>query len=324
MNKTIGIDISKQTFDVAYLGSDDKWEYLKLANNLKGFKKLEQILEAGDWLSMEASGPYYLPLASYFSDRGFKVSVINPLIIKRFNQASLSRAKTDKKDAQSIASYTMLYSPELWQKESPENLKMRQILTALELIGKQISQTNNQLHAFSASGVLDKGLKKELEKCLQDLRKRKAKLEQMLMDLGFEYYKEIVKLLMSISGIGKKTAIALCMVTHGFKRFDHYKKLISFLGLSPRIYESGTSVKGRAHICKMGNKYVRKLLFMCSLSASRYNTNCIDLYTRLRAKGKEMKVARIAVATKLVKQAMAVVHSGVKYSKTYDRDLIAA
>jgi transposase len=54
---------------------------------------------------MEASGPYYLQLACYLHDAAGKVSVINPLVIRRFSQMRMSRAKTDKKDAKMIAEY---------------------------------------------------------------------------------------------------------------------------------------------------------------------------------------------------------------------------
>lgn len=51
---------------------------------------------------MEASGPYYLKLDTFFHSHGVKVSVVNPLIINRFSQANLYRAKTDKKDSKTI------------------------------------------------------------------------------------------------------------------------------------------------------------------------------------------------------------------------------
>ena len=60
---------------------------------------------------MEASGPYYLQLANYLNTHKIEVSVVNPLVIKRFSQMNLQRAKTDKKDAETIANYGSLYNP---------------------------------------------------------------------------------------------------------------------------------------------------------------------------------------------------------------------
>lgn len=68
--KFIGIDISKQTFDVAF--KKEKWNFFELANNSKGFEVLSDLIEEGDWIIMEASGPYYLPLANYLYARQIK------------------------------------------------------------------------------------------------------------------------------------------------------------------------------------------------------------------------------------------------------------
>jgi len=121
MCKFIGIDISKQTFDVSFL-EDEKWQHQVLENKPLGFKKISKILNSEDWVVMEASGSYYLPLAEYLTEIGFKVSVVNPLVIKRFSQTNLYRAKTDKKDAKTIAEYAEKYELKKWSPES-ENAK---------------------------------------------------------------------------------------------------------------------------------------------------------------------------------------------------------
>jgi transposase len=63
---------------------------------------------------MEASGPYYLRLATFLAEKGITVSVINPLVIRRFCQMRLARAKTDKKDACMIAAYGSTENPPRW------------------------------------------------------------------------------------------------------------------------------------------------------------------------------------------------------------------
>ncbi len=69
MCKFIGIDISKQTFDVSFL-KNQKWEHYVFENKLAGFKKLIKLLNTEDWVVMEASGSYYLPLAGYLNGLG--------------------------------------------------------------------------------------------------------------------------------------------------------------------------------------------------------------------------------------------------------------
>ena len=79
MGKIIGIDISKQTFDVRFR-EKKKLLHKIYDNNSRGFKKFFKSIENKDRviIVMEASGPYYVKLASYLYEFGIKVSVVNP------------------------------------------------------------------------------------------------------------------------------------------------------------------------------------------------------------------------------------------------------
>ena len=111
--KTIGIDISKSTFDVF---SDDLG-HLKFSNNKDGFKSFKRVLSKTDHCVMEATGCYHLQLANYLYERGFQVSVENPLVIKRFIQMKQQKVKTDKHDARMIALYGEEQTPRIWEPE---------------------------------------------------------------------------------------------------------------------------------------------------------------------------------------------------------------
>ncbi|KGL63572.1 IS110 family transposase [Polaribacter sp. Hel1_85] len=101
MSKIIGIDISKQTFDVSYL-EKDKWIHKIFKNQNRGFEQFTKLIGTSDWIVMEASGPYYVQLATFLHASNFNVCVLNPLIIRRYSQTRLYRAKTDKKDARQL------------------------------------------------------------------------------------------------------------------------------------------------------------------------------------------------------------------------------
>ena len=107
-----GIDISKSFFDVAFVETGH-YTYHKFSNDLTGFKALLKVLPLDSRVAMEASGPYYLQLACFLHEHGVAVSVINPLVIRRFSQMRMSRAKTDKKDAKMIAEYGRIEQPAL-------------------------------------------------------------------------------------------------------------------------------------------------------------------------------------------------------------------
>ena len=316
MNKIIGIDISKQDFDAAF-SVDSKWHHRKYSNDLKGFKQLSKCLEPGDWVLMEASGPYYLRLASFLYQNGIKISVINPLIIRRYSQSRLQRAKTDKKDAQTIAEYGQHYELKAWQPEERTISQLKQYQTALTLLEKQIHQTKRQLGAFKETNLMCVDLRKILKQNIRSMEKKKAQLEKQIDQIAKAKYQQSIKKLESIPGIGKKTAIMLIVITNNFENFESYKQLIAYVGLSPRIFQSGTSVKGKSHICKMGKSQVRKLLYMCSWSAKRCNKGCREMYERLSAKGKPERVIKVALANKLLKQAFAIGKGNTIYNENY-------
>lgn len=321
MYKYIGIDISKQTFDAYSISSKQKETLLKEDNNKKGFKKLIKSYGSEGIYVMEATGPYYLQLATFLYEAGIKVSVVNPLVIKRFSQMQLLRAKTDKKDAQTICKYAMNNLIVLWKPSPVEILEMQQILTALELLNKQHSAVNSQLSSFISSGNIDKQVKETLSTTLSNIKLDKKKLNQRLNQIVDENYPETRRLLESIPGIGPKAAAILIAITNNFTKFIHYKQLIAYVGLSPRTYTSGTSVKGRGHICKMGKSQVRKQMYISSWSAKFHNKACSEFYDRLIKKGKPERVVKIAIANKLLKQAFAIVTSKTMYNENFKSQL---
>src|ERR1700733_10182784 len=148
MSKFTGIDISKQTFDCSITTEDGKIEAKKLSNNLKGFEKLKSLLPADAQVVMEASGPYYFKLATYLHQHTIRVSVVNPLVIRRFCQMRMIRTKTDKKDASMIRAYGETEKPTLWQPDEPSITKLKQLNAAIELMDKAITASGNQIQAF--------------------------------------------------------------------------------------------------------------------------------------------------------------------------------
>lgn len=320
MCKVIGIDVSKQTFDVC-LELKRKLVHKVFTNNEVGYQAFIDLLGSPcDYeVAMEFSGSYYLPLATYLYDLGVKVYVLNPLSVKRFCQMKFYRAKTDKKDASSIREYVLLNGSSLpiWQPESTTVLQLKQLYTASELLQKQIRQSKNQLSAFRSSKVDNVIALNSLKRVIEALSEELSVVEQEMLVLCKSTYKETFELLTSIPCIGSKTAMLLIIMTDDFKKFNHYKKLIAYVGLSPRIYQSGTSVRGKGHICKMGKSQIRKLLYMCSWTAKRYNKTCREMYERLHKKGKQERVIKIAIANKLLKQAFAVATTKQKYRENY-------
>jgi transposase len=316
MSKIIGIDISKQTFDVSYL-EKGKWIHKIFKNQNIGFEQFNKFIGTSDWIVMEASGPYYVQLATFLHLSSFKVCVLNPLIIRRYSQTRLYRAKTDKKDAKTIAEYGAQYELKRWCPESKHSIEIRQLYTALELLKKQKHQTKRQLESFEVTGLLSSSLRKELKQVLILLIRRIDKFEEKIEQIGKLAYKDTVERIKTIPGVGLKTAIMMSVITDNFTKFENHKQLTAFVGFSPRLYQSGTSVKGKGHICKMGKPQIRKLLYLCSWSAKRVNKNCIEMYERLKEKGKPERVIKIAIANKLIKQIFSIATNKQLYNENH-------
>ena len=142
-------------------------------------------------------------------------------------------------------------------------------------------------------------------------------MEEELTSLAEIEYKKQMDLLTSIKGIGATLAAALIIATGGFTYFDNAKQLTRYLGLSPTYQQSGTSVNVKGHINRNGDAHLRSQLYIGDMASLRCNTECKACFERLRSNGKPGKVAIIAVANKLIRQAFAVVTQEKPYVDGY-------
>lgn len=321
MNKDIkyfGIDISHLVFDV----TDSDGNYYQFKNNAIGFKKFTKLLGITSHCVMEATGYYHYQLAYYLVESGFKVSVENPLAVKRFIQMKLSKVKTDKSDSKLICAYAQQVDLKLWQGNSKHQIECLQITRLLSTYTKQSTMLKNKLHGEAVLGNPSIDVLRSLKRSLKHIQKELKTLEDKLMKMVKEAHQDVLTRIETIPGIGRKTAVALIVLTDGFGRFKSGSELCSYAGLTPIIRQSGTSVNGRARISKIGNQKLRNLLFMCSFNACKYNKACKAIYDRIVAKGKSKKLALIAVCNKLLKQAFAIAKSGLIYDNGYRSVLV--
>jgi transposase len=180
----------------------------------------------------------------------------------------------------------------------------------------------NRLEAFSQIPDSDEEVMAEFRSLLKVTESKIAKLEKRMLEITKLHYEQTFRLITDIPAIGPKTAIMLIALTNNFQKFDNAKKLSSYVGLSPRIYQSGTSVNGKGHITKMGNSQMRKLLYLCSWSAKRCNSQCKAMYERMSEKGKPERVIKTAIANKLLRQAFAIGKSLSDYQENYQKTFV--
>jgi transposase len=243
--------------------------------------------------------------------------VVNALSIKRFIQMHGERNKSDKKDARWICRYGIEQRPSFWQMPDSAYFQGKQLYNTIRQYQEQIKRFNNQLHSLGLLPIQSKEAIHSIEKIKSSLQKEVKILEGKLQELLAQWQPEQLKNISSVKGIGKRAAAMLIIFTQGFKYTHSYRQLISFAGLSPTEYSSGTSIHGKPKICKRGGKPLRDVLYMCAMNAMKTNTACKALYERLRAKGKSGKQALIAVCNKLLKQVFAVMKNNTLYQPAY-------
>ncbi len=318
--QVVGIDVSKATLAVCY-PVQTRLQHAEVSNSKAGFEELVRRCGAECLYVMEATGSYYLALAYYLVEQGARVAVVNPLVVRRFIQMHLGKGKSDRKDAQWLLRYGQQQSPKPWQPDDAVLVECRQLEQVSEQLIRQKTMTRNSLEALAQHPVVSPLAEQHLRQALNRLEEQIQVLETELVALLEQHYAREMPQLCSIPGIGRKTAAMLLLFAKGFTQVENYRQLTAKAGLCPREYSSGTSVRGKSRITRMGGGLIRSKLFMCSFSAKKANAACKALYERLVAKGKNGKLALIAVCNKLLKQACAIVKSGIPYQPDFTRIL---
>ena len=313
----VGVDVSKKTLDISIPQENGTYLHKKISNDAAGFKSILKSLPIDFCVVMEATSSYYMPFAYYLNAHQIAVSIVNPLSVNHFCKLRLTRVKTDKKDASMLAQYGKSETPKLWKPKAAHLLELQQLQAILDNLTKQKMSCNNQLEAFTASGQMSKDVDKFIKKQVVNFEKCIKEIETKMIAITEKHHKELFKNLQTIPGIGKRTAMLLIVITDGFEKFENSKELVSYIGLCPRLYESGTSIKGRSRICKMGMSKIRQLLYLCSMKAMSVNKQCKEMYERLKQNGKNGKLAIVALANKLVRQAFAIATKNIAYNADF-------
>ena len=313
----LGIDVSKNTLDCCLI-SDGIFYERKFTNDSGGIAKLQTWLQEHGADSnlhccCEATGTYYEESARALSRR-YKMSVVNPRTIKGFGTAVMNRSKTDRQDAKLIARYCQAMKPEQWQSATPEHRQLQELV-------RYIARTKRQRAAEQIKRqTAPDSLKPHIQSTIEHLTELLTRLEQ---DLKAHYrshpeHDSRRKRLKTIDGIGENAAAVLCSVITD--RFTHAKQLVAYLGLDPKEHQSGTSVRGRTRISKIGKSDIRAALYMPALVAYRMGA-FPDFTARLEAKGKPPKVIIVAIMRKLAVIAFNLLKNGEEFDRSRYRKI---
>lgn len=308
---TLGIDISKDKFDVA-LFDDDRYQTATFENNHKGHRSLASWLKKRKAKSahvcIEATGRYGEAVTTFLHERGYAVSVVNPARIKAYGASQLKRNKTDLEDAKVIAHFCATQKPRLWTPPPPEIRELQELSRRLEnLKTERTRELNRKKSAISSQTVLQ-----TIEEHIAFLDEQIAWVQKQISDLIKKHpdLRKKHELLKSIPGIGDLTSSKLLAEVTDFSNFDSAPALAAYAGLTPKNHYSGATVRRQARLTKTGNSHFRTAFYMPALAAIRYNPIVRALAQRLEARGKKRMTIVAAAMRKLVHLAYGVLKTG--------------
>ena len=318
----VGIDVSKKKLDVALL-MDGKVRSKVVENSPGGYDDLREWLArqkvaASDvHACMESTGIYSEPVAMGLQKAGIKVSVVNPGCIKGFGRSENIRNKTDNIDAALIARYCAAAKPALWEPPPAEQRQLRAWSDRLLALKDIRQQECNRIEAHTFAGQTE--LVAHVKQHVTWLDEQIAKLEKDIGDHIDRHpdLKRDADLITSIPGLGRATAAKVLGHLGDVRRFDSAKALAAFIGVSPSQRSSGSSVRGRTMMSRVGSSTLRAALYMPGLVARRHNPLLNVFAERLLANGMARKAVIGAVMRKLVHLIYGVVKSGKPFDPKF-------
>ncbi|MDQ3803468.1 MAG: IS110 family transposase [Acidobacteriota bacterium] len=308
----LGLDVAKLKFNACLARESGKLRHKVFTNTAAGFSQL------ADWLErqgagrvhacLEATGTYGEALAIYLHERGHTVSVVNPAAIKAYAQSHLTRTKTDRVDASLIAGFCAERRPPAWLPPAGEVRELQALVRRLESLVEMRTAEVNRL----AAGIAVEPVRASVEELIAHLSEQIRRTQALIREHIDRHptLKQQSELLDSIPGVGEATAAALLAEVPDIKEYRNARQVAAFAGLVPRERQSGSSVRGRVRLSKIGNARLRKALYFPAVTALRCSPFFQQWAEGLRRRGKSKMAIIGAVMRKLVHLAYGVLKTG--------------
>lgn len=289
--KFYGVDVSKDTLDVACGGS-----VTRIENDKKAIRSLIKTMTSDACIAMEATNVYHSMMADMCFAAGMRVHVVNPRVTRHYREVMGLRGHTDKMDAKTLARFVEREHEGL-QVYVPKSTDTRRLQTLLrrrsKLVGAktQLSQSLGQI----------KELQTEVRAVIEKLEKLVAKIE-MLIDKQLEGNDGRMRIA-TIDGVGSVVSAALVtdLDAGDFRRADSF---VAFYGIDLRPNDSGKS-RGRRRLSKQGDRLGRTLLYNAAMAAVKTKT-WKPIYEQYLARGLSKIQALIVIARKIVRAAWSI------------------
>lgn len=321
IKQTIGIDISKLTFDVRIHSNQ---MYLLFDNNNSGFDKMlkwvgqnNRFKQSETLYIFEHTGLYSFQLSVFLTQRNIPFTMVSGLSVKR--SLGIVRGKDDKIDATKLARYAYRLRDEIQTYKLPT----KQIQSLKRLLSLRDRLVKHRAGYKASYKELMRVLTKKdnqvlfnVEKQTIDFMSKKIdKVEQEIDTIitSDEQLKNQYELITSIKGVGPQTALFVIAYTHGFTKFKNWRKFASYGGIAPFPNRSGTSKIGKTKISHLANKKIKSLLDQCAKSALQHNQEMKSFYNKRIEKGKNKMSTINIIRNKIVSRIFAIVNRGTPY-----------
>lgn len=246
-------------------------------------------------------------------DQGVVVSVVNPLLVKRFAEANRLRNKTDAGDAKCLTMFCQNNKPPCWEATSAGVRALQALVARLDAL-QAIRQAECNRQDVAHESVVDsvRGVIVDLDKAIAQVKAKIARTIDDDPDL-----KARAGLLQTIPGLGEKTIPQLLAYIGRPERFKSVKALTAYASLTPMIKQSGTSLNKCRGTHPLGHQELKRLLYFPAMVADRYNPLVAMFWNRLKAQNKPGKVIVVACMHKLLAIAYGVLRSGKLFNADY-------
>jgi len=317
--EVVGIDVSKKTIDAYCFKAQ---VHKAFVNDLVGYKSLikwvlKETKESEVFYCFENTGYYSLKLALYLSSQAIVYVEESPLKIKR--SSGIVKEKTDRLDAHLIARYAWLYREELEPStvKSSSHLELGRLLALRDQLVRNnagLKGTLKEMRTLLSSPTTDFGcisLKRSIDYLSKQVKGVEIRIKQIIS--ADESMSTNYELLSSLKGVGLVVACQLIYHTGNFTRFASWRAFSSYCGTAPFEHRSGTSIHRRKQCHYLGDRKMKSLLSMASVSAIQHDSELRLYYKRKLAEGKDKMLAINNVRNKLIARAFAVIKRGTPY-----------
>lgn len=289
---SVGIDVGKSQLDVAIFPLGNQF---CIPNSEDQFKKLIDLFVELDVsrIVVEATGRHEHAFVFACDKAHLPICVVDSVKVRRFAQALGIRAKTDKIDAGVIARFAAMIKPKPKTIPDKQSKLIKDLLVRRSQLLTLATMEKNRLH------IMPKSLHGSIKALLQSIEKQLTSITEQLDQLVLQTkeWRGKLELLTSVPGVGKVLAYTLLSELPELGQVNS-KEIAALIGVAPFNKESG-SLHGKRRI-RGGRPRIRTVMFMAMMSAIQCNSIFKQYYERLKATGKQPKVALVACMRKLI------------------------